>query len=48
VSVHLKDFRPELYGGKSPKDMKPQAMELYRHFMPALVFPQLMDFVERN
>jgi ADP-heptose:LPS heptosyltransferase len=48
VSVHLKDFRPELYGGKSPKDMKPEAMELYRHFMPALVFPQLMDFVERN
>lgn len=48
VSVHLKDFRPELYGNKSAKDMKDKAMELYGQFTPDLVLPELRTYLEKN
>ncbi|MDX1277991.1 glycosyltransferase family 9 protein [Oceanihabitans sediminis] len=41
-SVHLKDYKPELYSGKTEKEMKPQAMELYKKFTPDL-FQQKLD-----
>lgn len=48
VSVHLKDFKPELYGGKSPKEMKGQAMELYQAFTPELIEPALLPFLQQD
>lgn len=46
VSVHLKDFKPELYGEKSPKEMKKQALELYEKFTADLIIPTLEKYVE--
>lgn len=48
VSVHLKDFKPELYGKKSAKEMKEKAMELYENFTPDLVIPSLEKYLEIN
>ncbi|MFT3795784.1 glycosyltransferase family 9 protein [Flavobacterium sp.] len=48
VSVHLKDFKPELYGNKSPKDMKDAAMELYQNYTPDLILPTLADYLQKN
>lgn len=48
VSVHLKDFKPELYGTTSPKEMKPKAMQLYNAFTPDLIIPILKQYIEIN
>lgn len=48
VSVHLKDYKPELYGEKSPKEMKGRAIELYKHFTPDLIIPKLEEYVRNN
>jgi ADP-heptose:LPS heptosyltransferase len=48
VSVHLKDFKPELYGEKSAKEMKEKAMELYDAFSPDLVIPSLDSYLNVN
>lgn len=48
VSVHLKDFKPEMYGGKSAKEMKSKAMELYEAFTPNLILPALTDYLKHN
>lgn len=45
VSVHLKDFKPEIYGDKTAKEMKNQAMELYHQFSPDLIIPKLEKFI---
>lgn len=46
VSVHLKDFKPELYGEKSPKEMKKEAMNLYAQFTPELIVPTLEKYLK--
>ncbi|WP_026977814.1 glycosyltransferase family 9 protein [Flavobacterium tegetincola] len=46
VSVHLKDFKPELYGSKSPKEMKKEAMTLYQSFTPDLITPSLENYLK--
>ena len=48
VSVHLKDFKPELYGTKSAKEMKKQAMDLYQTFTPDLIIPHLEEYLKTN
>ncbi len=48
ISVHLKDFKPELYGEKSPKEMKEKAMDLYQNFNPELILPALEKYMEIN
>ncbi|MBD3582618.1 glycosyltransferase family 9 protein [Flavobacterium selenitireducens] len=48
VSVHLKDFRPDLYGSKSAKQMKDRAMELYGQFSPDLILPELHAYLDAN
>lgn len=48
VSVHLKDFKPELYGTKTAKEMKGQAMELYQAFTPDLIIPSLEGYLKTN
>jgi heptosyltransferase-2 len=45
-SVHLKDYKPELYSGKTEKAMKPQAMELYHEFTPDLFKSKLDRFLK--
>ena len=45
VSVHLKDFKPELYGAKTAKEMKKEALPLYQEFTPDLFAPLLEKFV---
>ncbi len=46
VSVHLKDFKPEIYGDKSPKVMKKEALDLYQLFTPSLIFPMLKKYLK--
>jgi len=48
VSVHLKDFKPELYGEKTAKEMKEKAMDLYDAFTPDLVIPSLGEYLKIN
>lgn len=48
VSIHLKDFKPELYGETSPKEMKPDALELYQSFTPDLIIPSLGEYIRKN
>jgi heptosyltransferase-2 len=48
ISVHLKDFKPDLYHGQLPKQMKSQAMELYREFKAPMMLGDLEKFVEGN
>lgn len=45
VSVHVRDFKPELYGDKSEKEMKKQSLALYQHFTPNLVLPILTAYL---
>lgn len=44
VSVHLKDFKPELYQ-KTPKAYKKQAFTLYPQFLPEYYLPKLKSFL---
>jgi heptosyltransferase-2 len=48
ISVHLKDFRPDLFGSKSPKKMKNEALKLYDSFIPELLYPKLENFIKNN
>ena len=48
ISVHLKDFKPELYGQTSPKEMKPKALALYQEFTPDLILPLLKKYIAIN
>ncbi|MHA7057809.1 glycosyltransferase family 9 protein [Aquimarina sp. M1] len=45
-SVHLYDFKPELYGDKTPKEMKDKALELYKSFSSELIIPKLKAYLE--
>ena len=46
VSVHLKDFKPELYNKKNPKEMKKKALELYDQFLPEFIIPKLTTYLK--
>jgi len=48
VSVHLKDFKPELYGNNSAKDMKKTALALYQEFDPDLFIDILKKYLRLN
>jgi heptosyltransferase-2 len=48
VSVHLNDFKPELYDGKLPKKMKAQALELYKLLNPYLFAGLLNSFDQEH
>lgn len=48
VSVHLKDYKPELYGEKSAKEMKNKALELYKVYTPDLIIPILDNYLTKN
>ncbi|WP_343913859.1 glycosyltransferase family 9 protein [Aquimarina litoralis] len=46
-SVHLHDFKPELYGDKTPKEMKDQALELYKSLSTELIIPKLKSYLKK-
>lgn len=47
-SVHLKEFKPELFEGHSEKELKMMTPELYKEFEPALFRQQLDVFLDTN
>ena len=48
VSVHLQEFRPELFAGHSEKALKNKTPELYREFSPQLFESRLASFLATN
>ncbi len=48
VSVHLQEFRPELFEGRSEKELKARTPELYRKFLPEMFTGKLIGFLEGN
>lgn len=47
ISIHLNDINPELYQGKTYKEMKKQVYTLYKIFEPQLILPKLGRFLEQ-
>ncbi len=45
-SVHLKDYKPELYRSKAEKEMKNDVQSLYQHFEPELFQDTLTNFLK--
>lgn len=45
VSVHLKDYHPELFEGQSNKSIRKNSQELYRKFKPSYFQEKLLNFV---
>lgn len=48
ISVHLKDFKTELFEGKSEKNLKKSTSQLYKQFEPELFSDLLRHFVISN
>lgn len=48
ISLHLKDFKPELFENKTPKEVKKQTLELYGQFTPGLLIPALSEFLNTH
>lgn len=46
-SVHLKDFIPEIYTEREPKELKKQATELYQKLKPELFKEKYLTFLKR-
>ena len=44
-SVHLKDFKPELFKNKTTKEIKKEAFDLYQQFTPDLYLERLREFL---
>lgn len=44
-SVHLNDFKPELFENKTTKEIKKESLELYKHFTPDLYLEKLRKFL---
>ncbi len=47
VSTHLKDVKPELYEGKSLKEMKSNVFSLYEKLTPEHIIPKLKDYLNQ-
>ncbi|MDG5492361.1 glycosyltransferase family 9 protein [Psychroserpens sp. SPM9] len=47
VSIHLIDVKPELYEGKSLKQMKGDVFSLYQSFPPELIIPKLKTYLQQ-
>lgn len=48
ISVHLKEFKTELFEGKSEKKLKKSTSQLYKQFEPELFSDLLRHFVNSN
>lgn len=47
-SVHLQDFKPELFASKSKKELTKKALTLYQEFKPEFFLEQLNQFLNQN
>jgi len=47
-SVHLQDYKPELFIGKSEKELKKESLNLYEQFDPELFYEELKSFLNFN
>jgi len=45
VSVHLKDYNPKLFEGKSTKNLRPEWKSLYQKFQPEFFTDKLKKFI---
>lgn len=48
VSVHLKDYRSDLFDKKSDKHLKETALDMYQKFEPSLFIDKLKSFLVQN
>jgi ADP-heptose:LPS heptosyltransferase len=48
VSVHLNDFKPNLFLNKTEKELKQNATELYKELEPAFFEDQIKSFLNQN
>lgn len=48
LSVHLKDYRPDLFEGKSEKMLKKEAFSLYKEFKPDFFKEKIELFLNQN
>lgn len=46
VSIHLKDIKPELFEGKTAKEIKKNIHAFYQDFSPELVIPKLKSYLK--
>jgi len=47
-SVHLKDYKQELFKNKLEKELKKLSLELYKDFKPNFIFDELKSFLNYN
>lgn len=48
VSVHLKEFKPELFKDRPQKEIALNSGELYKELKPELILPELIRFLKLN
>ncbi len=46
TSVHLNDFKPELFLQQKTKDLKKQSTDIYKKFIPSMILPKLALFLK--
>lgn len=47
-SVHLRDYKPELFEGKIKKEIEANSLWFYNEFKPEYIVPQLDIYIERH
>ena len=48
VSLHLREFKPNLFEGKTDKIIKKETISFYNEFTPELIFPTLNTFLDTH
>jgi heptosyltransferase-2 len=48
VSLHLIEFKPNLFEGKSAKAVKKETIAFYKEFVPKLIYPAMHTFLETH
>lgn len=48
VSLHLQEFKPDLFEGKTAKIIKKETIAFYKEFTPKLIFPALNTFLKTH
>lgn len=48
ISVHLNDFKPELFANKSEKELKKNTISLYQEFEPEMFKDKIQSFLKQN
>lgn len=48
VSVHFRDYSPEVFEGQDATEIKKNSLKMYQQFSPQLFFPSLDRFLDRH